>query len=282
MKYYFCIVLFLGLVFLNACSFFTKEIDRDIPPGEPIAILGFISPQDTVIRIRVRWTEPSTGFVPDNRDILDDVTDAHVTLSNGEDEIDLIYEPFRDYTASAQDFPIESGKTYTLSVKQGTQINALAQCTVPPNQVDTSKVIYLPQNDNFDLIIRWQDIPGRENFYALFEIVSRFEGGNAPGVIASEQFHRGYTDQNNDGGLFTSPVLHYTQCEEPSFGSFFCRDVFIANVDFNYHQYHEDLETLMRTRDSPFTEPFNLHSNIEGGTGVFAAMNYVRIRRLSE
>ena len=179
-------VLTLGLY---ACeSLVTTIPDSKLPKVESqLTLFGFLSPQDTLIRIKVGQTrailsEYTTGdslyYVLDG-DTLQGVDDsfpgATVVLAGPESRITLKYDPIeRVYSASTKTFPIRGGQKYTLTVTDGKR-TATANCTVPSESIpildytlDTTITPTLSRPDTTLLLTyTWQDLPGKSNYYRI-------------------------------------------------------------------------------------------------------------------
>lgn len=267
-------------IILQSCNFFSKELDIEIPNATRLAIFSFISPQDTLIKVQVKWAEPSTGQIPIGQSNNDDVLGAEVTISDGTNNILLDYNSFRGYYFRSEDFPITAGTTYHLKIKTPQGLEANATCTIPLNNIDKSENEYqliTSSTGERGLLIKWKDIVGESNFYALSRLVVD-ESQNGQILIVNQQNYRGFTDSEGDGIILSSPILNYQRSIINANGSIRYHYVLMSNVDYHYHEYHRTLDLLIQQRDNPFAEPFNLYSNIEGAVGVFASFNYVVVQ----
>ncbi|GAB2789287.1 hypothetical protein GCM10027275_37810 [Rhabdobacter roseus] len=143
-----------------------------------LVVQSFISPQDSLIKVVVTESSPLFGeTTPGNRVI----SKALVSLSNGTTTAVIPYDTASQlYALPRARFPIAAGRTYTLTVTDGTR-TATAACTVPAQQVfvasykidsavASSQVFGAGfiQRDTVLLVkALWQDPAGQPNFYRL-------------------------------------------------------------------------------------------------------------------
>lgn len=278
------IPLLLGMLSLAACEdglggLFRREANHARVPYEPKpVVVGFISPQDTMVRVQVRYSEPSVGFVPDDRRDSDDIENATVTLSNGEKTVTLPYDPrgWKDFHISTREFAIEPGRTYLLKVTTPDGMRAEAACTVPASRVDFQTVRTSRDRDS-SMTLRWQDIAGQRNYYSLFgQVIDRRPDGTRR--IASESGYHGLSDENNDGGTITSPKMGFGTTQYYSDGSGQLVEMVVCTTDWHYYEFHRTLENQRYANENIFAEPSPIYTNVAGGLGVFAGYNQLRIR----
>ena len=174
---------------LASCETLVNTIPEDKLPrtDSQLTLFGFISPQDTVIRVKVGQTNPVFGastsgetdfFVMEGDTLIsvgEAVPTAKVTISDGQTTATL---PFRTterlYAIPVSQFPIQAGKTYTLSVTDGPR-KAGATCTIPLVQVPvknyTLDTVVTSNFGNRDTTLTlnctWDDVRGQENFYRI-------------------------------------------------------------------------------------------------------------------
>jgi hypothetical protein len=125
---------------ITACI---RDIDPKtvIPDDKKLVIFSFIEPDDETISATVSLLGDFYNLkrkynTIDGYNIYYDknlISTATVTIDNGVKYTTLTYNPLKsEYQASTSTFPIEEGKTYTLTVKYQSII-ATAYCTVPVN-----------------------------------------------------------------------------------------------------------------------------------------------------
>jgi hypothetical protein len=134
-----------------------------LPYDERIVVQAFISPQDTLLEVKISKTRPVTGTYPADQfygsqvykplngatiEISDGVRKANFllqTISNPNGtEYDqktgkLVAQTRTGYFLKVKDFPIMAGKTYTLTAKAPNLPDASATCTVPNKKLIESK-----------------------------------------------------------------------------------------------------------------------------------------------
>lgn len=290
-------------IWLLSCEKEVKNIK--LPNSDPkLVITGFISPQDTVIRVNVNKSVPVFGKpVPP-----EDLSGCLVELSDGTRTVGLAYTPKQtnipdpypfpyhfptddrsgaDFTLKATGFPIQPGVTYFLKVSTPEGLQATSTCTVPPLQnyslewqIDTVRDVNAPPGyKNYELMMQWQDAPGTPNFYRIHADIIRMEiidGQSYPYQQSAYWEERPFfTDSQKDGEKFTSDkgtIWSYRMVNQPSDGNTESDlYVYLLDTDKNYYDYHESLDKY--EGDNPFAEPVLIYSNISGGLGIFAAYN---------
>jgi hypothetical protein len=122
-----------------------------------LVLTSFISPQDSLISVRISQSTPLFGeyssvkieqFVNTNGDTIrytnyineNIIKTADVTISNGNKTALLKFDiKTNEYIITAKSFPIEAGKTYTIKAKTS-EMSAEASTTVPFDQVKIGEV----------------------------------------------------------------------------------------------------------------------------------------------
>lgn len=239
-------VVFLLLTGLSSCETLVNTVpESKLPRMESqLTVFSFVSPQDTVIRVKVSQTVPLFGeytfspgtslVVADGDTILsniDSFTTATVVISDGVSSATLPYNSREQvYALPARQFPIKAGTTYSLTVTDGKR-SAQASCTVPPEQVpikeytlDTALVTGLSRRDtSLILSFTWNDLAGKENYYRVkaFELFeysvvkidtitqatkeARTLGRSYFRWVGTSSRNVFQNDTNLDGTLFSSP-----------------------------------------------------------------------------
>ncbi len=283
------VLLLAGVCLLAACE---KDVTSlNLPAIESQLVLyAFISPQDTVVSVRVYESKPV--FTDRTGGVSDLIPDATVTLSDGQKSVALSLPGnvgqgpgTSSYYVMARDFPIEAGKTYMLRVSTPDGRLATAQCTVPAAP-PVPEVRFDPALDTttsgtagqqvYTGALHWQDPAGEENFYRVDADVNRVRTDNR-GVVSDEWgqvlWNDGksttFSDARLDGAQFSSPETTI-QVVRGYHGSVTLY-AYLLHTDRAYFEYHRTLRA--NTDSNPFAEPVLLYSNVEGGLGVFAAFN---------
>ncbi len=183
-------LLLAGWVGLVSCETLVNTIpDSKLPKTESqLTLFSFISPQDSVIKVKVGQTTPVFSTVPimpeppfvlvDGDTVFtnsDTFSGATVTITNGESKVTLPYRPKDEvYAIPISQFPIRAGQTYTLTVTDGRR-TAKATCKVPSEQVaiknyalDTLYTSIFGRRDTtLRLSYTWDDLPGKADFYRV-------------------------------------------------------------------------------------------------------------------
>lgn len=182
-----------GILF-SCESLVTNVPENKLPKGtEKVVLHTYISPQDTVILVKLATSRPLLGVQSSNgasftvigNDTIyftgSIIENASVILSNSRQQ--SIHIPYikneATYILDARRFPIEAGETYT--IKAQTPMGTVeATCTVPKENViitdykiDTTSEEYFNQqlklfNVNFD----WKDTPSQTNYYTMRASIS--------------------------------------------------------------------------------------------------------------
>ncbi|WP_373516814.1 DUF4249 family protein [Pricia sp.] len=285
MKNYIFPVLTIILVVFLGC---TKTVDADnlLDTEEKVLIVGFISPNDTVLRINVTKALPVIGTpLPNsNLEALQSkfrISDAVVTLSDeaGNSTVLDFSDDNQAYLADPDSLPVITGATYLLNVSvNGKEFNA--SCQIPEKIGEIAhQVVY--RNDEFgsriaEISLAFTDFDNERNFYMLggtYSTIFTFEDGE-PHTVEGLLFYdanRFLTDNIEDGGTLSgqSEIFIGNEVEVDS-GSVILK---VAHVE-------EILFQQMRTSDlnieagdgNPFVEYSISPNNIldEGAVGVFA------------
>ncbi|GAB3778286.1 hypothetical protein GCM10028818_26950 [Spirosoma horti] len=286
---------------LVGCGSLRNEVDpSQLGSASPkLVINGYLSPQDTVLAIKLTRSNTVVG---DSLSLLqtgNDITDATVTLSDGNKLVRLQYTSTHPtdstkqsyYGASARLLPIIAGRTYTLSVITANGQRASSTCTIPvPIKPMSITFDSLTQNQSRSLVRRyfiktlWTDPAGQPNYYQLagyFRYLSKLDQlGNFP--LTYDDDNRGLlSDEGLDGTVLLSGRSFLTSTtfstnESTSFYGQYRKAsvaVNLMSVERTYYQFQTAVIRQRRVRNNPFAEPVLIPSNIEGGLGCFAGYN---------
>ena len=263
---------------------------KNISEREQIVINGFISPQDDTIKIRLSKSLP----LGEERIYAKSISDAEVEISDAKHSATLVYnERENRYIVPTATFPIEPKTSYTLTVQtlEGEQVRA--SCFVPKAppefevQIDS---VYVNDFENkYYAQYFWKDFPNEKNYYRVVGV-----GENIYKVFQTDSLVREYhsiawgdcdesksfiSDEFKDGQKIASPI---SDMERPSIYEGNCGGQIhyqkgsnliatLLHVDENYFLFHKSL-----LANQKLLTPFDLavlHSNVEGGLGIFAGYN---------
>ncbi|MGV3502945.1 MAG: DUF4249 domain-containing protein [Adhaeribacter sp.] len=280
-------LLLLAALGFQACE---TDITRDvkISTTPDLVVTSFISPQDTALEVHVTKSRPVVGQVITPDAAL--VTNATVRISQGGQSVLLTYHPERRlYRAKASLLPVQAGQTYTLSVTTPDHYAVSGTCTVPLTTGITvtdlahsvRKQSWWDGNeyDEHVLTFKWQDVPGRENFYHP-AAEREYQDPNPNGQLRLRDAMHGegkvyFSDQNKDGLVFTASRSYSILPGQPDPRPADLH-LYLAVTDRAYYLYHQSLDQHEDTNGNPFAEPVLIYSNVTGGLGVFAAYNQIK------
>lgn len=269
---------------------FTSACIDIVNPGELglkdqlLVVNSIISPHQEVLKVQVSQSNPLFGLIPDYNTEKDLVKDAVVTLSNGTSTINLTYSAKEKlYVAKARFLPIVSGSTYTLKVTAG-KVTTTATSTVPEAVVPITNLKIGPRlnSGEYRVALSWMDPKAQTNFYRVFTFLMRGVKQKRRGqytkdndITASriignsvsyggEEFHSDLT--GNGSSMSARGKLHYGGKVSDEYKFLVGQ---LISCDKNYYLYHRNRQDP--DDENPFAERSMTHTNIKGGTGIFAS-----------
>lgn len=280
------------LVWLTGCE---SDVENMKPFGSAskLAVTSYISPQDTVVTVYLRMSQPAIGKRLSDEERK--VKDAVVTLSDGNSTVTLQYNPERDrYVKSIKDWPIAAGKSYFLSITTPGGLAASASCTVPTTNgvsvsaIDASYNLFNNPYDGeeirrYNVRLIWADAPQVKNYYRVAGVAAyRFQnelGERYESMYTNRSYTSLYDDLQAKNGTITSDefIFHGTKIN----GRHVDYTVYMLLMvcDKNYYQYQHSIEKQQDSDGNPFAEPVVIYSNIKGGVGIFAAYNQMEVSK---
>ncbi|WP_299701877.1 DUF4249 domain-containing protein [uncultured Pontibacter sp.] len=293
LKNYLLAVMIIAAIALQSCE---KDVENfDISTKPMLVTTAFLSPQDTILTVEVKLTQPAIGKQLSEEQLK--VKNATVVLSDGTQQTQLEYdEKHNKYFAPMASLPIVSGKAYFLRVTTPTGEKAEAECVVPSLEGIHFTGLHYETNtqEQYDyswlmhvINFKWQDAPGVENYYHLSGYRSYVHDIGYPAVrtVQHEPFHADpfkiyARDTEQDGQIMQSPNFGLTTSEEDHASKPFAIYAVLAVTDKAYYDYHQSVISQERSGNNPFAEPKRIYSNIRGGLGVFAAYNQIKVVRM--
>ncbi|WP_026309057.1 DUF4249 domain-containing protein [Spirosoma spitsbergense] len=292
----------IGALLFWRCTNLRNEISPSLLGVESpkLVVTCFLSPQDTTLAVKVTR---SATVVGDSISLLqtgNTVTNASVTLAQGDRSITLRYDnrpvdstkvqPY--YSMSAKLLPITSGQTYTLTVVTPNGQRASSSCTIPA-PVFPAAITFdsLDDTQNRTKVRRyfvksqWQDPANQANYYQVAgifryttSVAAKEEKFNS---LAFDDENRGlFTDIGLDGTTFVSGRAFVATSSSSTQQSSFTNQyktalvtVNLMSIDQAYYRFQEAINRQRRSRNNPFAEPVLIPSNIVGGLGCFAGYN---------
>lgn len=282
----------LAVLGLLACDTDVTQ-DYTIPYTERLVLESFISPQDTLIEVRVMKTAPSIGKV-DRSDVNSRILpDARVELSNGSRTVTLPFAvlPIRQpnglpsvngYFLDARQFPIEAGQTYTLRVSTPAGLRAEARCTIPaqnltPAEVEfTRDTVLVDGRERPTFSMRVRDQPGQPNYYTLTGWRTQVFNNDPRNTFRYGFLANYLTDAGRDGEWLNAGRYTIYRDSSPS-TSPETFELYLATTDAAYYEYYTTVEKQRDAQGNPFAEPQPVYSNVSGGLGVFAGYQWVKL-----
>ncbi|MDO5607688.1 MAG: DUF4249 domain-containing protein [Capnocytophaga sp.] len=255
------LALFLGV---SCEDFFQSEVTPPDSYSETKLIVhGYLTP-----------TEAPTVSISESTPIFGEagsrppIGNAVVELSDdGGNKVLLLPIGGDRFGTSQANFPIESGKTYYISVSAPNDKKASAQCTVPlmtARQIDNVRMIRSRTDgmEALQIAFDFQDNQGERNYY-----MARGTYHTSWGVSVSIDFQP-FTDTNNEGKTIYARSEKYstsTALEEIK-----KIDIELYEVDVHLYDYFRTILLQQKSEDlGAFAEPVMLISNINDGFGVF-------------
>lgn len=300
-SYYFCLIGCLCLL-LSGCDSLRKEIDPDRLNREAakLVVTGFLSPQDTILAVKITRSQPVLGEDTGYGYTAADVKDATTTLSSGGKSVALQYDGRAGYyRAAISQLPVVGGQTYTLTVLTPAGERATASCTIP-TPVALASVTFDSLTENqygrqftrYFVRGRWQDPAGQANNYqvtGLFRYVPVCTGCEKnPNYKETEQLNPLYfdqstmqTDRSTEGGEMISERAflggyYFGNIPQSGFGSQYKSATVTINLlstDQGYYQYQDAVQRQSQVSGNPFAESVPVPTNIQGAFGCFAGYN---------
>ncbi|WP_460967509.1 DUF4249 domain-containing protein [Spirosoma migulaei] len=292
-----------ALPVLLGCTSLRNEVDpSQLGLATPkLVVSGFFCPQDTVLTVKVTRSNTVVGDSISLLQTGNNITDAMVTLSEGDRSVVLPYtniNPGSDssqsfYGISARRLPIIAGRTYKLTVVTASGQRATSTCTIP-QPVDPIDIKFASltetqnrrQTERYYVTVRWKDPVGQTNAYQVAGIFRYTTATNVReeryNSLTFDDENRGlFPDAGVDGDTIVSGRAFLTANSstgntQTSFDSQYNTATVTVNllsVDQSYYRYQEAIIRQRRSRNNPFAEPVLIPSNIEGGLGCFAGYN---------
>ena len=169
-----------------------------LPYEERIVIQAFISPQDTLLEVKISKTRPVTGTFPADQfygsQVYKPLVGATIEISNGQRKANFLLQTVSNpsgteydqktgklvtqtrtgYFLKAKDFPIVAGKTYTLTAKAPNLPDASATCTIPNRKLIESKDFTIIKG-NIDSIRNGGSSSSNGTSYSFYNLTKRID-----------------------------------------------------------------------------------------------------------
>ncbi len=265
------------LLLLAACE---KEANIKLPDVPPrLVVVGFICPQDTLIRVRL--TKSSPIFQLSQVDVNAPVTDATVRIYGNSTSIQLTYDNTLElYVVPASQFPVYAGNEYRVEASAPGVETATATTTVPgPVPADfTASMSYSIDSSQIstwrydvDLSESFTDLPGDGDYYRIHEKAVIYDGI----LIDTIRTSMGQGELFADRSVARLQTFDLSMSAPSSWAghTLVAMEVYLIHSSREYHLYHHALFNYTGAGD-PFSEPSLMYTNVEKGYGIFAGANY--------
>ncbi len=271
-----------------------------------LVAVAFISPQDTVLKVKLQRTQPAIGKRLSPQELR--VENATVTLSDGNATVNLQYLFEHDvYQVPASDLAVRENRTYFLKVTTPQGEKAEAACTVPATEgvaIAAMDVVTRRHQEygfpllEHKLLYKWHDPSGTENYYRASAYQMYYARDAVSGEViidpATGQPYEVFSmpnagdlrkemiaDTKSNGQEISSGEnvfqLSYEHVKPP-----FHFKALLSVCDKNYYLYHKSIYDQQQSDGNPFAEPTLVYSNMTGGLGVFAAYSQVTASKVIE
>lgn len=273
------------LLILVPAIFVSCEQDADIelPNTEPELVVScFVTPQDSFIKVKVTLSAPVFGNGSNVQS--SEVTDATVTLYGNNTSIVLPYDSNLElYRVNTSQFSILAGSEYRLEVIDPAGRHAIASTTVPllpPTGFTCTVEDTIEYSDpNYEYgrsIFRYavQDFSGGVNYYRFCGYTRMWNSALNDSLMLN-RFADLFSDNSADGEILTGSGESWFQANLPN-DSIMGFEVWMLNCNYDYYNFHNSLYNNSQGGD-PFSEPTLMYTNVEGGLGIFAAANAVKL-----
>jgi Domain of unknown function (DUF4249) len=157
------ILLSFSIFILSSCETLVENVD--LPYQERLVVTSFISPQDSIIEVKVSKTSPTIGkfYYNQPREGFDregnylPLEGVTIEISEGQKTViiplsqmtypsfikrsttsinsEIVYTSRKGYFLKTKDFPIVAGRTYNITAKAANLPTASASCTIPQKKL---------------------------------------------------------------------------------------------------------------------------------------------------
>ncbi|MFN4082963.1 MAG: DUF4249 domain-containing protein [Bacteroidia bacterium] len=258
------IKLILILLIATACERVVTNVP--IPKTEPqLVIFSFLSPEVSIIEVGVSITNPI--FNPQsNQSLIVSNADVSIVDENGNSKNIPFDNTTNTYRLDQSLFKIEPGFTYEI-IAVYKNYTAKGKTNIPLSKAVIQKNEYIPSGSRTDnqptarIKTTWSDIPIEANYY---RVVNTGKESFFPDLtdLCNDKL---LNDKNNDGQQMHSYCDNYYSDYSDNEPYFEKIQTYLLTTDVHYYQYH--IRRLNYIGDDPFSEPFQMYTNVKGGLG---------------
>ncbi|MFD2573491.1 DUF4249 domain-containing protein [Spirosoma soli] len=294
-----------GLVLLTSCDSLRQEVNPDRLNRESakLVVTCFLSPQDTVLAVKVSRSQPVLGEETGGLYTGNTVANATVTISQGGQSVQLPFVSSQAYyKIDAKQLPVLAGQTYTLTVQTPNGEQATSRCIIPEPVVMTSVTFDSIADNQFGqrrtryfVRARWDDPANQVNYYqltGLFQAIQNCLGCERSPTYKEQVLYNNLYFRDNSNGLLTDrttnggPMISdrgflgggYTffNGQQVGFTSQYKTasvQANLLNTDQAYYLYQDAIARQSEVSGNPFAEPVPVPTNLTGALGCFAGYN---------
>ncbi len=281
---YILLALIFGVLFFSCEDFFETTLELETPEYEEQIVVSALLDNDIKKSIFLSKTVGINGNLEDS-----EVNNADIKLTS-EGGVEFFIEnidPDNEssyinyFLKDSMEFQPEESYTLEILTSDGKKANCTA--TMPPTPQLISAIykegggttLDGDKLEAIDIVIK--DDPSEENFYRINLVTgmgihnSFFLESNDPAAEESADYRSLIiNDVQFNGEEYRLQILHYSYLDS-------LEDVFIEFSAISEDQYKFDklLNSFQENEDNPFNTVAQLHSNIEGGLGLFAIENTI-------
>lgn len=294
-KFQYILISIITLCVIVSCEVDSK-IDPDFEEVKKIAVFGFISPQDTQLKVEVSKLYTLNQIFQNNNLDRDSfiVKDAKVIISNNTTKKTMVYDSaLKKYVLDASEIKIIEGESYSIEVTVAGYEVLTAKATIPKK--NTGLLTPIDKKDNIgtadsvlrdNIFVEFNDIPNDKNYYHLFAATSPYanDEGEYNDFTAvnfeptGDDFDfTGYNYGYPKSYLITDNKLDGKKIRVGGRKGYYYNNennekikvkVYLLTVDEYYFDYHQLV--LTHESDNPLVEPANIKGNVVNGLGVFS------------
>lgn len=263
----FSLFVLLFLLGITACNL-EKEIEVDLPDyTEELVVECYLEPGQPY---RMTLTQSLAYFsneflpVPVPGVVVKIKHQGAEVLLNEEIAIDTNFNKIYNYIADEmvpanynEDFDLE------ITLPNGDLISSTTQILAPVS-IDSLVLKYNIEEDTMALMLTYfEDDANQTNYYRRM-------------LHLGESIRDGQLEQDfiADDAVFNGETVVFGTGFNYVEGDTLIASVF--HVDESYERFFESAENAAQSNGNPFGSPASIQSNIEGGTGIFTGLSYVR------
>ena len=269
--------LILLLSLLTACEQYEPI---ELPDTDPILTANCFAKVGKTWRVYV-----SSGAATDEfTGTFENLENATVKISGNTTDLTLNHIENGLYESSEL---VPTSGQYELEVTHADYPPLTANLTILP-EPKVSNINFIVSEDGRENFLEFEleDVPDVENYYFVAVKAIRMNpggwidsqlvyfDGNTPvvsfNITNSRRSNLFFSDQ-----LFQGNQVSLKFDTNTSIGDYTDVVIEIAHADENFYLYNETVEQQSYTGENPFAEPVFIHSNVDGGLGIFAAYHSI-------